>query len=802
MPARPARRSASAAASVVPPRMRTRMTALSTNRRGLSRAALARALARRSSASARTAAPGSRRRRSPRSTAREFVFGGERHLALAAPLSAEAVPWPQPVRATPTGRSSPAAAGASACSRPAIRSTYGVGAELARLVAADEMACFPQASAFSLAAARLGWSLPECACVSLHGRAARSGSCPHLQPGARILALSWDGTTPARLAALLERARLRRLRHRRCSKRWAARASACGGRAADAFDLTAIDPLNLGRDRRSRRARRADRHPGARPRRRLVRERRPAHQGGDPRPHPRAPWRRGPANCSGTSARARARSASSGCCAIRRNRAVAVEAQRRARRRASRATPLARRAGPRRRRRARRRKRLPACPARTRSSSAAASREPGVFEAAWAALRPGGRLVANAVTLETEQRPRAGFTRARRRACGASRSPASSPSGGLHGWRPAMPVTQWVAVSHDRRGHRLPARRDGAGDRRPRRAARSRHAGLAPRELAGARDPREHGPAKPAFATPPSGSAVPALRACRDEVAAAARRVPAHRARPASLALHGVGSVAEAAALAGAGRRRPADPAAHRLGRASPARWPKGGRAMTVHFIGAGPGAAGPHHGARPRARSRAARSASMRARSSRRRCSPGARRARASSTPRPSTSTRSSRNAPAPMPPGRTWRACIPATSRSGARVGEQLAPARGPRHPLHADARRAGLRRRRRGARARADAAGGGAIRRADPHLRPRLGDAGRRRRSRPSRRRGATLAIHLSIHAIERVVAELLPAYGADCPARWSCARPGRTSACCEGRSRRSPSGPRASASSARR
>jgi precorrin-4/cobalt-precorrin-4 C11-methyltransferase len=30
------------------------------------------------------------------------------------------------------------------------------------------------------------------------------------------------------------------------------------------------------------------------------------------------------------------------------------------------------------------------------------------------------------------------------------------------------------------------------------------------------------------------------------------------------------------------------------------------------------------------------------------------------------------------------------------------------------------------------------------------------------------GATLAIHLSIHALERVVAELTPFYGADCPA----------------------------------
>ena len=32
----------------------------------------------------------------------------------------------------------------------------------------------------------------------------------------------------------------------------------------------------------------------------------------------------------------------------------------------------------------------------------------------------------------------------------------------------------------------------------------------------------------------------------------------------------------------------------------------------------------------------------------------------------------------------------------------------------------------------------------------------------------RTGATLAIHLSIHAIEKVVAALVPYYGADCPA----------------------------------
>jgi precorrin-6Y C5,15-methyltransferase (decarboxylating) len=69
---------------------------------------------------------------------------------------------------------------------------------------------------------------------------------------------------------------------------------------------------------------------------------------------------------------------------------------------------------------------------------------PGVFEACWAALKPGGRLVINAVTLETE-----GLLAAlHARHGGAMRRFALSRLervGGMHGWRAAMPVTQWIA---------------------------------------------------------------------------------------------------------------------------------------------------------------------------------------------------------------------------------------------------------------------------------------------------------------------------------------------------------------------
>jgi precorrin-6Y C5,15-methyltransferase (decarboxylating) len=71
--------------------------------------------------------------------------------------------------------------------------------------------------------------------------------------------------------------------------------------------------------------------------------------------------------------------------------------------------------------------------------------EPGVFDAAWAALKPGGRLVVNAVTLETETLLGALY----RQHGGAMRRMALSRLervGAMHGWRAAMPVTQWAVT--------------------------------------------------------------------------------------------------------------------------------------------------------------------------------------------------------------------------------------------------------------------------------------------------------------------------------------------------------------------
>ena len=69
----------------------------------------------------------------------------------------------------------------------------------------------------------------------------------------------------------------------------------------------------------------------------------------------------------------------------------------------------------------------------------------GLLSACWSRLKPGGRLVANAVTIEGEQ----ALTAWHRDNGGALTRLAISraePVGGLTGWRPLMPVTQLAAV--------------------------------------------------------------------------------------------------------------------------------------------------------------------------------------------------------------------------------------------------------------------------------------------------------------------------------------------------------------------
>jgi precorrin-6Y C5,15-methyltransferase (decarboxylating) len=80
---------------------------------------------------------------------------------------------------------------------------FGVGAVLAKNFTAEDMHVLPSPSAFSLAAARLGWPLQEVEMISLHGRPVSLLSS-FLQPGARIMALTAGAQTVGEVAALLQ----------------------------------------------------------------------------------------------------------------------------------------------------------------------------------------------------------------------------------------------------------------------------------------------------------------------------------------------------------------------------------------------------------------------------------------------------------------------------------------------------------------------------------------------------------------------------------------------------------------------
>ncbi|MEX0860415.1 MAG: precorrin-6y C5,15-methyltransferase (decarboxylating) subunit CbiE [Cucumibacter sp.] len=81
-------------------------------------------------------------------------------------------------------------------------SWFGIGATLARHLSTEEFAILPAPSAFSLAAARLHWPLQDVACLSAHGRTV-AALVPHIQPGARLLALTSGASTVAAIVELL-----------------------------------------------------------------------------------------------------------------------------------------------------------------------------------------------------------------------------------------------------------------------------------------------------------------------------------------------------------------------------------------------------------------------------------------------------------------------------------------------------------------------------------------------------------------------------------------------------------------------
>lgn len=134
----------------------------------------------------------------------EVIIGASRHLALLpAAVDGQRVPLPSPL--LPGLTEVIAASGDTplvvlASGDPMF---YGIGATLARLVGPDRLRVLPHPSSVSLAAARLGWPLDDVDVVSLVGRP-RELLHPLLQPGRRVLALTAKETAAADVRALLD----------------------------------------------------------------------------------------------------------------------------------------------------------------------------------------------------------------------------------------------------------------------------------------------------------------------------------------------------------------------------------------------------------------------------------------------------------------------------------------------------------------------------------------------------------------------------------------------------------------------
>lgn len=131
----------------------------------------------------------------------EIVVGSDRHHALLPDLAAKRVRWPSPFRAMLDEIEGfrPRPTAVLVTGDPLW---YSVGAQFVRRLPQDQVTVHPQLSAFQLAAARMGWSLADVETLTAHGRRTEQ-ILPHVAPGAQLLILAQDGGTPEEVAALL-----------------------------------------------------------------------------------------------------------------------------------------------------------------------------------------------------------------------------------------------------------------------------------------------------------------------------------------------------------------------------------------------------------------------------------------------------------------------------------------------------------------------------------------------------------------------------------------------------------------------
>ena len=131
----------------------------------------------------------------------DVLVGGERHLDMVRDHAGERLRWRCPLEATLDDlearrgrRVVVLASGDPMC--------FGVGELLVQRFDLSELRVLPAPSAFSLVCARLGWSLVQVACLSAHSRPLANVR-RHIAPGTRLIVFSRNGATPDALARIL-----------------------------------------------------------------------------------------------------------------------------------------------------------------------------------------------------------------------------------------------------------------------------------------------------------------------------------------------------------------------------------------------------------------------------------------------------------------------------------------------------------------------------------------------------------------------------------------------------------------------
>lgn len=131
----------------------------------------------------------------------DVIVGSERLLAFLPKTSAEIHEWPQPFSAV-VDRIKPLTGRRTVILATGDPLNYGVARKLMEFIPFAEMEIIPHFSAFSLAASRVGWSLPDCDTLTLHGRHAANIEA-FIQPDVKLLVLTADASTIGEVARRL-----------------------------------------------------------------------------------------------------------------------------------------------------------------------------------------------------------------------------------------------------------------------------------------------------------------------------------------------------------------------------------------------------------------------------------------------------------------------------------------------------------------------------------------------------------------------------------------------------------------------